>query len=355
MKKRTKAIMKLAVFLPLTLPLASCTAGKIDPSKALTQMHIVKSDDYKKRPGWDAVVRLAINDCETYKSGGDSFFKWGGLTCDDKGIIQAVNSKPQSIPLFYAAYHEYGGYGIGTLSSFDNSDRIGEEAANVMVNLASTLNNPSKVEAIYTDYEKERWSMGLNKVNESDFKNSLATFAMERDKLVSNYQRMHDENQRRYQAEHEAQAKRDQEELIASERPINLVLWSNPTPEQTIIINALNTVKFTIRSNRVIYANGRWFMGADGMEYFSNSLNMSMSSCSDVGAYAGEKVISRACVQGLAGNIIEWGKTAKDTSISDRAWRAAAIDGSITYNPIKYEILFGHWAGMARVYASRGY
>lgn len=355
MKKRTKAIMKLAVFLPLVLPLASCTAGKIDPSKALTQLHIVKSDDYKKRPGWDAMIRLGIDDCETYKSGGASFFKWDGLTCNDKSIIQAVNNKPQSIPLFYAAYHEYGGYGIGGLSSFDNGDRAGEEAANVMVNLATALNNPKKVEVIYTDYEKERWSMGLDKVNEGDFKNSLATLAMERDKLVSNYQKLHDENQQRYRAEREAQAKRTQEELIASERPINLVLWSNPTPEQKIILNALNTIKFTIRGNRVTYANGRWFMSVDGLESLRNSLDMSMSSCSDVGAYAGEKVISRACVQGLAGNIVEWGKTAKDTSISDRAWRAAAIDGSITYNPIKYEILFGHWAGMARVYASRGY
>lgn len=71
-------------------------------------MHIAKSDKYKKRPGWTALVRLGIDDCEAYKSGGGSLFKWDGLTCDDKSIIQAVNSKPQTIPVFYAAYHEYG-------------------------------------------------------------------------------------------------------------------------------------------------------------------------------------------------------------------------------------------------------
>ncbi|WP_232533561.1 hypothetical protein [Salmonella enterica] len=355
MKKRTNAIMKLAVFLPLAFPLVSCTAGKIDPAKALNQMHIVKNDGYKKRPGWDALVSLGIDDCKTYKNGGDSLFKWDGLQCDDKSIIKSVNEKPQLIPIFYAAYHEYGSYEVGSISTFEPGARTGEEMAKILANLAIVLSNPAKIDAIYEDYENDRWSMGLNKVSKSDFTNGIATFSKNRDALASSYQKTHDENQKQYQADRTAQAKRDQEELLASERPINLVLWSNPTPEQKIIINALNTIKFTIRGNRVAYANGRWFMSVDGLGSLRNSLDMSMSSCSDVGAYVGEKVLSRACVQGLAENIVEWGKTAKDTSISDRAWRAAAIDGSITYNPIKYEILFGHWAGMARVYASRGY
>lgn len=88
MKKRTKAIVKLAVFLPLALPLASCTAGKIDPSKALTQLHIVKSDDYKKRLGWDAVVRLTENDCLTQRSGGKA---------SSSGMAQPVIPKLLSI------------------------------------------------------------------------------------------------------------------------------------------------------------------------------------------------------------------------------------------------------------------
>ncbi|MCU8622053.1 hypothetical protein [Klebsiella pneumoniae] len=354
MKKRTKAIIKLAVFLPLVLPLTSCTAGKIDPSKALTQMHIVKNDDYKKRPGWDAVVRLTDNDCETQKSGGKSLIKWNGSTCDTKAIIDFVNKKPQFIPIFYAAYHEYGSDGLGVIS-FDSNERTEEELMGFASKLTEKLTNKNLVDAIFADFKNDRWSMGLDDVDKESFNKAISSFRVKREQIEARYQEVRNENQQRYQAEHEAQAKRDQEELIASERPINLVLWTNPTPEQKIILNALNTIKFTIRGNRVTYANGRWFMSVDGLESLRNSLDMSLSSCSDVGAYAGEKVISRACVQGLAGNIVEWGKTAKDTSISDRAWRAAAIDGSITYNPIKYEILFGHWSGMARVYASRGY
>lgn len=355
MKKRTKAIVKLAVFLPLALPLASCTAGKIDPSKALTQLHIVKSDDYKKRLGWDAVVRLTENDCLTQRSGGKSLIKWNGATCDTKAIIDFMNKNPQFIPIFYAAYHEYGSDGLGVISTFDSNERTDEEVWGFASKLARQLTNKNTVDAIYADFEKDHWSMGLNDVERESFYKSISSLRVKQEQIEELYQQARNENQQRYQAEREAQAKRSQEELIASERPINLVLWSNPTPEQKIILNALNTIQFTIRGNRVTYANGRWFMSVDGLESLRNSLDMSISSCSDVGAYAGEKVISRACVQGLAGNIVEWGKTAKDTSISDRAWRAAAIDGSITYNPIKYEILFGHWAGMARVYASRGY
>lgn len=355
MKKRTKALMQLAIFIPLAFPLASCTAGKIDPAKALNQMHIVKSDAYKKRPGWDALVRLGIDDCKTYKNGGDSLFKWDGLQCDDKNIINSVNEKPKLIPIFYAAYHEYGSYEVGSISNFEPGARTGEEMAKILANLASVLGNPAKIDAIYDDFENDRWSMGLNKVSKSDFTNGVANFSKNREALASNYQKTHEENQKQYQAERDARLKREKAESIASEREINLVLWQNPTPEQRVIVDALRTVKFTIRNDGVAYANGRRFMSVAGLESLKNSLSMSMESCSDVGAYVDEKVISRACVQGLAEGIIEWGKTAKDKTISDRAWNAAAVQGSINYNPVKYEILFSHWAGMARVYASRGY
>lgn len=122
-----------------------------------------------------------------------------------------------------------------------------------------------------------------------------------------------------------------------------------------MVVDALHTIKFTIRNDGVAYANGRRFMSIAGMEYLRNSLALSMESCSDAGAYVGDTALNRACIQGLARNIVEWGKTANDRSISDRAWNAAAMDGSINYNPIKYEILFSYWAGMARVYSARGY
>ncbi|MEI7253528.1 hypothetical protein [Dickeya dadantii] len=355
MKKFSTVTIRLVIFSLLSLPLGACTNGKIDPAKALTQMHVVKSDDYKERPGWPALIRLGIDDCETYKSGGGSLFKWDGLACDDKSIIRAVNSKPQTIPLFYATYHEYGSYEVGALSTFDSSNHAGEEAIKILVNLTSVLDNPKKVDAIYTDYEKDRWSMGLNKVSESDFKKIAASFAKEKEKIASYYQKTQAENQQKYKAENEARNKRDRENLLASDRPIRLILWANPTPEQQLIIDALNTIKFTVRSDGGVYANNRQFMSAGGLEYFRNSLDMTMSSCSDVGAYVGEKILRHSCVQGMARDIVKWGETAKDRSISDRAWRYAAANGSINYNPIKYEILFSHWAGMARVYASRGY
>ncbi len=355
MNKRLMNLLRIAASVSLAFPIVACTAGKLDPAKALTTMHVVKSEEYKKRAGWDALIRLGIDDCNTYKNGGKSLYKWGDRSCDEKGLIKAVNEKPQSIPIFYAAYHEYGSYEVGSIPTFEHGARVSDEMAKIPLNLATVLSNPARVDAIYDDYENDRWSMGLNKVSKSDFKNSIATFTKNRDALASNYQKIHDENQKQYQAERDTQAKREKTESIASEREINLVLWQNPTPQQRMIIDALHTVKFTIRNDGIAYANGRRFMSVAGLESLKNSLNMSMVSCSDVGAYVDEKVISQACVQGLAEGIIEWGKTAKDRSISDRAWNAAAMDSSINYNPIKWEILFSHWAGMARVYASRGY
>ncbi|MGI8490008.1 hypothetical protein QWJ20_15935 [Pectobacterium sp. S5] len=355
MKKYLAASFRFIIWFSLPFSLGACTAGKISPANMLTQMHMVKSNDYKERPGWDAVVRLGDDDCQVYRSGGESFFKWDGATCDTKIVIDSVNTKPQNIPVFYAAYHEYGRYGIGEISHFNNSDATREQAIKLMVNLSEVLSTPEKIDSIFADYERDYRRMGLDKVEEGGFKKRLVDFAQKRDELTSNYQKFHDENQKRYQAERDTQIKREKEASIASEREIALVLWQNPTPEHQIIVDALRTVKFTIRNDGVAYANGRRFMSVMGLEYLRNSLNMSMASCSDVGAYIGEKALNRACVRGIARNIVEWGKTAKDSSISDRAWNAAAMEGSINYNPIKYEILFSHWAGMARVYASRGY
>ncbi|MFJ5401296.1 hypothetical protein [Pectobacterium sp. CHL-2024] len=355
MKKYLAASFRFIIWLSLTFSLGACTSGKTSPADMLTQMHIAKSDDYKKRPGWDALVRLGDDDCQAYRSGGKSLIEWNGSTCDTKTIIDFVKKKPQNIPVFYAAYHEYGRYGIGEISHFNNSDATGEQAIKLMVNLSEVLGIPEKIDSIFADYERDYRRMGLDKIDEGDFKKILVTFAQKRDELASNYQKLHDENQKRYQAERSAQIKREKEASIASEREITPVLWQNPTPEHKIIVDALRTVKFTIRNDGVAYANGRRFMSVMGLEYLRNSLNMSMASCSDVGAYIGEKALNRACVRGIARNIVEWGKTAKDSAISDRAWNAAAMEGSINYNPIKYEILFSHWAGMARVYASRGY
>jgi hypothetical protein len=319
-------------------------------------MHIVKRDDYKKRPGWDAVVRLGIDDCETYKNAGKSQFKWDGLTCDEKSIIKSVNGKPQIIPVFYAAYHEYGTNEVGSLSTFETGSRwVDEEAAQILVKLAAVLSNTAKVKAIYEDYENDRWSMGLDKVSEDDFNKSIAKLAFHRDELAASFKKAKEEREQKYKAENAAREKQAEEDNLASDREVNLVLWPNPTPEQRVIIDALHTVKFSIRNDGVVYANGRRFMSSAGMEYFMNSLNMTLSSCSDAGAYVGEKVISRACAQGVAMQVIEWGNTAKDNSISDRAWRMASIDGIISYNPLTYQIMFSHWAGMARVYTSRGF
>lgn len=338
----------------IPLMITGCVRGQIDPNPTLTALHLKKSEEYKKRPGWQAFEKLATDDCRVYKSGGKSLFKWGGTNCDASGAIKHINETPNVIPVFYAAYHEYGGYEMGAISSFDNTKRLPEEATGMLANLAKELNDPKKVNTIYADYVSDRWSMGLNEISESDFKTHISSFAAKQQEFMSQYQQAQNDNQQRYNDEHEAAEKQKREQNIASERPINLVLWDNPTSAQRRVTDAIGTIKFTIRNDGWSYANGRRFIGVSGLEYFRNSLDMSLASCSDVGAYIGESSIAMSCANGLAQDIVEWGKTANNHSISDAAWSAAAVDSSINFNVIKYEISFSHWAGMARVYASRG-
>ncbi|PNM25777.1 hypothetical protein A6J66_017295 [Yersinia enterocolitica] len=348
---KTTKILALAL---IPLIITGCVRGQLDPNPTLTALHLKKSDEYKKRPGWQVFERLATDDCRVYKSGGSSLLKWQDLPCDASGGIKYINETPSVIPVFYAAYHEYGSYGVGALSSFEDSGRLSEETVGFFANLAKALNTPTKVDAIYADYESDRWSMGLDEISESDFKKHISSFAAKQQEFMSQYQKAQNDNQLRYKAEHEAADKQKREQNIASERPINLVLWDNPTSAQKLVTNALGTIKFTIRNDGVAYANGRRFMSVSGLEYFRNSLDISLSSCADVGAYIGENSIGMSCANGLAQDIVEWGKTAKNSSISDPAWNAAAVDSSINYNVIKYELSFSHWVGMARVYSARG-
>jgi len=171
---------------------------------------------------------------------------------------------------------------------------------------------------------------------------------------MSLHQKTWSDNQARYRAESEAAEKLKHKQNIASEKSINIPLWDNPTLAQKRIIDALSAIKFTIRNDDWVYANGRKFMRGSGLWYLKNSLDISLSSCSDVGAYIGEGLINKICINELAKDISEWGEAAKNSSISDAAWNAAEGDSIILYNPIKYEVFFSHWVGMARVYSSRG-
>ena len=347
--------LKLIASLSVTLLLSSCTAGQFFPSQTLSRFHIIKNDDYKQRPGWNAIVRLGIEDCETYRKGVNSLLKWDETTCNEQNIIKAVNANLSFIPVFYAAYHEYGGPNVGQLSSLEDDEEKRVDIYAYLKNLAEALENKYRVDVIYIDYQKDYWNMGLGKVSETDFYQSISAFSAKKDQFDEKYQKEFNAFEEQYSARNEANKEREKEAYIASERTIYPSPWIDPTPDQKKIVDALRTVKFTARDNGMVYANGRSFISINGLSYLRNSLDMSMASCSDMGAYYGKKVLSRACVQGLAKEIVEWGKTARDRKISDNAWNTAAMDSIIDYTPVKYEILFSDWAGMARVYSARGY
>lgn len=334
--------------------LAGCEAGRLKPAPVLQALHIKKSDTYKERPGWKAFEKLAVEDCQSFKNGDKHLIPWSSAACGTDDAIKFINTKPNVIPTIYAAYHEYGSDGVGGLSSFENTGREHEEAAAIAAGLSRALGNQEKVSLIYADFKKDRWSMGLIDISEADFRKGISDFAAQSVRLEADYQKIKSDSQARYKAEREAAEKQRVEQNLASERQISLVTWNNPTPAQRYLLDALDTIKFTVRNDGWSYANGRKFMAVYGLSSFKNSLDLSLESCADIGAYTDSSGISIACVKGLAADIKEWGSVANDDSISDAAWRSAAVEGSINYNPVKYQILFSHWAGMARVYSSKG-
>jgi hypothetical protein len=161
----------------------------IFPSQTLSRFHIIKNDDYKQRPGWNAIVRLGIEDCETYRKGGNSLLKWDDTTCNEQNIIKAVNANLSFIPVFYAAYHEYGGPNVGQLSSLEDDEEKRVDIYAYLKNLAEALENKYRVDVIYIDYQKDYWNMGLGKVSETDFYQSISAFSAKKDQFDEKYQK----------------------------------------------------------------------------------------------------------------------------------------------------------------------
>ncbi|MBC8950258.1 hypothetical protein [Xenorhabdus sp. TS4] len=77
---------------------------------------------------------------------------------------------------------------------------------------------------------------------------------------------------------------------------------------------------------------------------YRNTLIKQAKSCEKVSVYA--KVdINTTCKRAIIAGVKDWVKTARDPNISKLAWKMAASNSIL-----RGEILFSHWAGMARVY-----
>lgn len=138
------------------------------------------TSEYQRRPGWDALVLLAKDDCETAKAGGKTLLKWSG-ECSIKPLIDAVNKKPEKIPEFYALYHQYGAPGVLAIDVRDTSK----------MNYFNYLNSVSKslsasiIDRIYADFKNDYKAMGLDEVSKSDFTKSLTSFSKRSPEFVN--------------------------------------------------------------------------------------------------------------------------------------------------------------------------
>ncbi|WP_445496699.1 hypothetical protein [Photorhabdus sp. SF281] len=370
-----KVVKVSAVFI-ITTSLMGCTYGKIDPDKVLTELHIKKNDNYKKRPGWSVIEKLSNDDCQTFKSNGKGLFDWGNSPCTTDKLIDLVNSNPHIIPIFYASYHEYGRAGVGQLSDDDfyamRNDKNYTRMLYIFSRIADYVSHKSIVEGIYADFKTDRWSMGLNNVDEESFKVSLSKFAAQKDSIVVQYSQAMQERTRINAQENERIRKegaKRKSEIEASLPAIRIYpdFGPNSSTSEKFIKEQLDHLHFTkkrsvdeygnLATTYTYYVEGRKIYPTGNFDVidFINGIKMTIQRCYEVGAYTDSRSVNNACVAGIAQGIKEWGATARDKSISDRAWFAGAIDGNNRYSPLDNEILFSHWAGMARVYSSRGF
>lgn len=187
--------IKTLMFIMLTgasLILTGCVNGSLALNSDQYKMMERSANRYQQRPGWGAFKALALNDCKTSKNGGDSLIKWSGKDCSVQPLIDYFNENPNLIPLFYAAYHEYGTTGVRAIDIYDASKVNYLTFIHDLTLKVSKVDNISK---IYDDYKKDQKLMGLDRVSESSFTDTLLNFSKSSDKIKNQiYQSALDSN-----------------------------------------------------------------------------------------------------------------------------------------------------------------
>lgn len=130
---------------------------------------------FKNRAGWAPLITLALDDCKTWNAKGKSLINWAGETCGPDGLIKVINKNQDMIPVFYAAYHEYGARDI---NSPDVRNLTKFKQLNYLYELAKKLESPAVVTDIYNDYVIDRKGMGLADVPSATFVKKLKDFSL---------------------------------------------------------------------------------------------------------------------------------------------------------------------------------
>lgn len=142
---------------------------------------------YKKRPGWAQLKILASDDCNTWKNGGKSLINWSGEECSPNGLIKSINKNPGIIPVFYAAYHEYGHDGVRAIDVRDTSQL---NYLNFAHDLSKQVSSSSVVSRIYGDYVIDRKAMGLSEISQAHFVEKLNEFSSQKDAIYQEMNRV---------------------------------------------------------------------------------------------------------------------------------------------------------------------
>ncbi|CDG86632.1 hypothetical protein [Xenorhabdus bovienii] len=83
---------------------------------------------------------------------------------------------------------------------------------------------------------------------------------------------------------------------------------------------------------------------------YPRALLNQVKECEKASAYVNTD-IDNLCKRAVVTGVRDWIDTARNPSISESAWRAAASDAIIFRGALRdVDIMFSHWAGMARVY-----
>ncbi|CDL79912.1 hypothetical protein [Xenorhabdus cabanillasii] len=324
--------MKNVIFYLAFLFISGCAVSK--PPEDTTPIFNTRDNN-----ALTAVATIFNEDKETYESGGKSLIEWdkvklksNKITKDDIVSLIIGSNEP---PLDESSLHFYNIYYL--LRDVNFIDSCERSANCVLGALESGASNVLKDgdQKFLESYRADNKKFKFKHYNPEKIKPLMHEIAIGLVKMKDDREKQEIEENSKLPDTQPFEFK------YINDKYVNAAL---------ALINTAKLEKHNIRDKNgnktkeyrkpTIY--GKPFFG--DLYLYPRALLKQARSCEKASAYVRAN-IDNACKSAIVAGVKDWIETARDPNISEVAWRAAANDAIIGD-----EILFSHWAGMARVH-----
>ncbi|WP_419058414.1 hypothetical protein [Kluyvera georgiana] len=326
------------IIIAITLLISGC--GVAQQNKINYQLEQQKIQAIKDKPGMKAVEYLITDDKITKDEGGNSLCVNG---CTFNYLVDAANKKPFTIVALYVGIHDYHGAAPSTYNIGDVATRrkTGGEILNNFSSAfgSSNLADKKHIDVLYGDFVRERSYIGLDKLDENDFKLQVEAIYSNRQEIVNQIAKIQNLN-----SEYVRQVETDELKKYEQENPSVRVNTEDKIPsgnEYGLIREAIGSMGFYKRRGQIEGVLKALPISESVMLTYVRS---AVENCKRISAYSGSN-IEAYCIKSVGNEMLLFAKMLNDPNTPQKT-KSAAYSESLfgTY------LDFGHAARLARMH-----